>query len=192
MAMHSELWFPSVVWSSLIHNIDKKSLKYFVYDRRKNDVGHTVTAYNGYQSSSILPNNNEQIDLLVDTVNTEIKNCCQQTGLDSLELNDIWINIIPAGSYLSMHTHKNSVLTGVYFVDSAEHAGRLQFERADNGDYHLTDNVADATYYSTTHAHYASKSGALYIFSGWMRYGIEGNRSNKDQISIGFTYGEKV
>ena len=32
MAMHNELWFPSVIWSAVINNVDNGALKKFAYD----------------------------------------------------------------------------------------------------------------------------------------------------------------
>ena len=37
MAMHNELWFPSVIWSAVINNVDNGALKKFAYDKIKED-----------------------------------------------------------------------------------------------------------------------------------------------------------
>ena len=62
MAMHTELWFPSVIWSSIIHVVNNAQLKSFAYDRKKNDVGRVISNFNGFQSSDLLPGDCEQID----------------------------------------------------------------------------------------------------------------------------------
>ena len=35
--MHNELWFPSVIWSAVINNVDNGALKKFAYDKIKED-----------------------------------------------------------------------------------------------------------------------------------------------------------
>jgi len=191
MAMHTELWFPQVVWSAVIHCVDNKQLKHWAYDRKRNDVGRVISNYNGYQSSDILPGDHEQIDLLVDYLNKEIDNCARQVGLAPLEIYNIWLNINPPGAYNHLHNHVGSVLSGCYYVDATPQQGNLQFERSDNAECFIPEYVEKETYFTSTRATYAAKTGALYIFPSWMKHSVQGNSSSTDRISIAFNYGEK-
>jgi len=188
--MHTELWFPSVVWSSMVHSIDNSSLKTFAYDRKKNDVGRVLSNFGGYQSSDLLPGDHPEIDKLVELLNIEIKNCAKQVGLSELKIYNIWININSPGSFNHLHVHPDAVFSGVYYVDAKDRQGNIKFERNDNAMYHLPDYVEKQTYYTSTIATYACKTGALYIFPGWLPHSVEGNQSNSDRISISFNYGE--
>ena len=191
MAMHTELWFPSVIWSSIIHIADNNNLKRFAYDRKKNDVGRIVSNFNGYQSSDLLPGDSEDIDRLVEHLDKEMDFCVKQVGLPSLEINNIWININPPNSYNHLHNHVGSVLSGVYYVDATDNQGNIQFERNDGAEYHIPEYVEKETYFTCTRATYACKTGALYIFPGWLKHSVQGNRSKTDRISISFNYGVK-
>lgn len=188
--MHTELWFPSVVWSAIIHCVDNKELKKFAYDRKLNDVGRTVSNYNGYQSSDLLNGDHPQIDRLVEYLDKEISSCAKQVGLPRLKLYNMWININPPGAYNHLHNHLGSVLSGVYYVEATENQGAIQFERNDGAEYHIPEYVEKETYYTSTRATYACKTGALYIFPGWLKHSVQGNRSNSDRISVSFNYGE--
>jgi uncharacterized protein (TIGR02466 family) len=157
MAMHTELWFPSVIWSAVIHHIDNKALRHWAYDRKRNDVGRVISNYSGYQSSDI---------------------------------NNIWLNINPPGAYNHLHNHVGAVLSGVYYVEAGSNHGNIQFERSDGGEYHIPEYVNKETYYTSTRATYAAKTGALYIFPGWLKHSVQGNTANTDRISISFNYGE--
>jgi len=192
MAMHTELWFPSVIWSSIIHMIDNTALKTWAYDRKRDDRGRTISNYNGYQSSDLLPGCHPEIDKLVEYLDTEINTCAKQVGLAEVELYNIWININPPGAYNHLHNHVGSVLSGVYYVDAGPNQGNIQFERNDGGEYHIPEYVIKETYYTSTRATYACKTGALYVFPGWLKHSVQGNRSNTDRISISFNYGEKT
>ena len=187
--MHTELWFPSVVWSSIIHVIDNKELKRFAYERKQNDVGRVVSNYNGFQSSDFVKGDHPQIDLLIEYVNKEISSCAKQVGLPALELYNIWLNINPPGAYNHLHNHADAVFSGVYYVDATEQHGNIQFERTDGAEYHIPEYVEKETYYTSTRATYAAKTGALYIFPGWLKHSVQGNRANTDRISISFNYG---
>jgi uncharacterized protein (TIGR02466 family) len=191
MAMHTELWFPSVIWSAVIHAVDNTELKKFAYDRKKVDSGRAISNFNGYQSSDILSGDHAQIDRLVGYLNQEIATCAKQVGLPQLEIQNIWLNINPPGAYNELHHHLGSVLSGVYYVEAKPEQGNIQFERTDGAEYHIPEKIEQETYYTCTRATYAAKTGALYIFPSWLKHSVQGNRSNADRISISFNYGEK-
>ena len=177
MAMHTELWFPSVVWSSVIHIVDNQEFKTWAYQRKNEDVGRVVSNYGGYQSSDILPGQSANID--------------RQTGLGPLSIMNIWLNINPPGSYNHLHNHVGATLSGVYYIHGEKNQGNIQFERNDGAEYHIPDVVEKTTYFTSTMATYACKTGALYVFPGWLKHKVEGNVSNTDRISISFNYGPK-
>ena len=191
MAMHTELWFPAVVWSAVIHAVDNAALKQYAYDRKLADPGRTISNYGGYQSSDIRAGENPQIDIFVDYLNKEIAQCAAQVGMSELMLYNIWININPPGAYNHLHNHVGSVLSGVYYVDAAQNQGNIQFERTDGGEYHIPEKIEKETYFTCTRASYVSKTGALYVFPSWLKHSVQGNRSNTDRISVSFNYGEK-
>ena len=191
MAMHTELWFPSVIWSSIIHVVDNAKLKHWAYDRKKNDIGRIISNFNGFQSSDILPGQCEYIDKLVELLDKETAACAKQVGLPEVELYNIWLNINPPNSYNHLHNHAGAVFSGVYYVDAPAHSGNIQFERNDGAEYHIPEYVEKETYFTSTRATYAAKTNALYIFPGWLKHSVQGNRSNSDRISISFNYGEK-
>jgi len=190
MAMHTELWFPTVIWSAMTHNIDNSALKNFAYQKQKNDKGRIISNYAGYQSCDLLPGAHSEIDNLVAHLNQEVSSCAKQVGLGSLEIKNIWLNINPPGAYNHLHHHVGAVFSGVYYVDAQENQGNIQFERCDGAEYHIPLKVEKETYYTSTRATYAAKTGALYIFPGWLKHSVQGNRSAADRISISFNYGE--
>ena len=190
MAMHTELWFPSVIWSSVIHSVDNQEVKAFAYNKKKANEGRTVSNFGGFQSQDILSGECPAIDKFVNYLNEEVNACAKQVGMKSLSIQNIWVNRNPTGSYNHLHHHIGSVLSGVYYVDASPEQGNIQFERTDGAEYHIPEDIAQATYYTSTRATYAAKTGALYIFPGWLRHSVQGNTTSTDRISISFNYGE--
>lgn len=191
--MHNELWFPSVVWSTVLHNIDNSEIKKFAYDLKKKDPGRVISNYGGWQSDNLLPGQCPEIDKLVATLDGEIALCSKQVGLKQSTLYNIWININPPGAYNNLHHHLGATFSGAYYVDADPAQGNIQFERSDGAEYHIPNSMVEkTTYYSSTKATYAAKTGALYVFPGWLKHNVEGNRSKNDRISISFNYGEYI
>jgi uncharacterized protein (TIGR02466 family) len=191
MAMHSELWFPSVIWSAIIHCIDNVKLKTWVYERKRNDIGRTISNDGGYQSSDIAPGENSEIDSLVEYVNKEIFNCCQQVLIPDCKLYNIWLNINPPGAYNQLHNHAGAMFSGVYYVSATHNQGDILFERNDGAEYVLPSPPATPSYYNCGRAAYAAKTNALFIFPGWLKHCVTSNKTNQDRISISFNYGLK-
>jgi len=192
MTMHNELWFPTVIWSSILNSIEPVSLKKYAYELKKAEPAQSALNHGGYSSPTLQPGSNYQIDKLIDTVNSEVDNCRKQVKIGELMLYDIWLNINPPGSYIKSRVHPGACFAGMFVVDGAKKGGNIQFERTDRGEYHIPTHIEENNYYNATHAQYSAKRGALYIWPGWLRYNVEGNQGNTDQISIGFMYGEKV
>ena len=190
--MHTELWFPSVVWSSMIHSGKNDELKKFAYELKNNTPSRVISNYGGYQSPDIKAGECKALDRLMQTINEEVDFCTNQVGLKPLELYNVWLNINPPGAYNDLHNHVGSVLSGVYYIDADPSQGNIQFERSDNADYHMPIEVEKPTYFTSTRASYASKTNALYIFPSWLKHSVQGNFSETDRISISFNYGEKV
>jgi uncharacterized protein (TIGR02466 family) len=189
MALHNELWFPSVIWSGIVHRINNANLKNYAYVRKESDKGVVVSNQGGWQSNSIRSGESADVDSLVEYLNQEIHEICKQTGLPKLELYNIWININRPGSYNLLHNHVGAVLSGVYYIHAEEGQGNIQFERNDNAEYHIPARVDNYTYFTATKASYKSKTSAVYIFPSWLKHNVEANTSNEDRISISFNYG---
>lgn len=188
--MHNELWFPSVIWSSIIHSVDNSALKKFAYDKQKTDEGRILSNHGGWQSNDIKPNEFLEIDKLIQTIDKEIAIIASQTGLKYPKLYNIWVNINTPGSYNNLHHHVDAIFSGVYYVDASTEQGNIQFERGDNAEYHIPQEMIEkVTYYTSSKATYAAKTGGLYIFPGWLKHNVESNKTNKDRISISFNYG---
>ena len=191
MAMHTELWFPQVIWSATTHVVNNHELKKYAYERKKTDQGRVISNHGGWQSSDIVANECNEVDRLVKHLNVEINECAAQVGLKELQIYNLWININPPGSYNHLHNHVGSVFSGVYYVQADPEQGNIQFERSDNAEYHIPTEVAKETYFSCTRATYAAKTNALYVFPSWLKHSVQGNFSKEDRISISFNYGEK-
>ena len=187
--MHTELWFPSVVWSSIVHVVDNSNLKAWAYERKKTDKGVRISNNGGWQSSSIAQHECVEIDALVEHLDEEIKQCAKQVGLKPLKLYNIWININSTGHYNNLHNHQGSVFSGVYYVDSQPAQGNIYFERSDGAEYHLPVETDKPTYFNVSRSVYQAKTNALYVFPSWMKHGVDSNATPKDRISVSFNYG---
>ena len=189
--MHTELWFPSVIWSAMIHTVNNTAIKQYAYDLQAVDKGRVISNYGGWQSNDIVSQPDDIFSPFVKTITEEANFCAHQVGLKPVELYNMWLNINPPGCYNHLHHHVGSIFSGVYYVDASPEQGNIQFERNDGAEYHIPEDIEKATYFTSTRASYAAKTNGLYIFPGWLKHSVQGNASKTDRISISFNFGEQ-
>lgn len=189
MAMHHEIWFPSVIWSAIIHCVDNTKLKDYAYHLKETTKGRHISNEGGFQSDNLNINENQEINSLVKHVNDEVFNCSQQVGLPICKIQNLWININPPHSYNTLHNHLGALFSGIYYVDAKENQGKLYFERNDTAEYFLPPIENQVTYYNSSRAAYQPKTNALFIFPGWLKHNVTANQTKDDRISISFNYG---
>jgi len=188
MAMHHEMWFPSVIWSAIIHCVDNTKLIEFAYDLRSTSKGRKISNEGGFQSDDLFVKDNPLFAPFINHLDEEVFACSQQVGLPQCQLSNLWLNINPKNSYNTVHNHAGALFSGTYYVQAKENQGNLYFDRSDCAEYFLPPIQNQVTYYNSSRAAYAPKTNALFIFPGWLKHSVTANQTEEDRISISFNY----
>lgn len=193
MSLNAEPWFASVIWNADLQGIDNTKLKEFAYEKQKTDPGRTISNYSGYQSNDIKAGESPHIDQLVKGLDQELNNLALSVGLKPVSIYNLWININPPGAYNQLHNHQDSIFSGVYYIDADESQGNINFERNDGAEYHIPSSmISQIHHFNASKCTYPAKTGALYVFPGWLKHSVDGNRSARDRISLSFNSGPKL
>jgi uncharacterized protein (TIGR02466 family) len=106
-----------------------------------------------------------------------------------LELEDIWINILPEGGMHSSHIHPHSVISGTTYVAMPEGASALKLE-----DPRLPMMMAapprtkQAPEALRSFVYIAPQVGDVLLWESWLRHEVPMNMSEDDRISVSFNY----
>jgi uncharacterized protein (TIGR02466 family) len=192
MPMNAEPWFPSVIWNADVKGIDNDALKLYAYERQKFDKGRVISNFGGYQSNDIKSGDNENLDMLVKHIDDAVNEIAVSVGLKPVTLYNVWINVNPPGAYNHTHHHQDAIFSGVYYIDADETQGNINFMRNDGAEYHIPQSmITQMHHFNSSKCTYPAKTGALYVFPGWLQHSVDGNTSTKDRISISFNCGAK-
>lgn len=107
----------------------------------------------------------------------------------ALELEDIWINILPEGGTHSGHIHPHSVISGTTYVAMPEGTSALKFE-----DPRLAMMMAapprtqDAREELRAFIYAKPSVGDVLLWESWLRHEVPMNMSEEDRISVSFNY----
>ncbi len=110
-------------------------------------------------------------------------------GDKKLQLEDIWINILPEGGIHTSHIHPHSVISGTTYVSMPDGASALKLE-----DPRLPmmmaapTRVKDARDELRTFYYAKPEVGDVLLWESWLRHEVPMNMSEDDRVSVSFNY----
>lgn len=106
-----------------------------------------------------------------------------------LEMTSCWINIMPSGTYHTLHHHPQSVISGTYYVQTPPGSVSLKLEDP-RTPFFMNSPARKSSAPKTEQGYFPieAKSGSLVLFESWMRHEVPPNQSKKPRISISFNY----
>jgi uncharacterized protein (TIGR02466 family) len=107
----------------------------------------------------------------------------------TIQLSDIWVNIMPPASSHSLHLHPLSFISGTYYVTTPAGCPGLKFEdpRLDRF-MAAPPRLAGARRENQVHITYPAEAGNVILFESWLRHEVAANRSDAERISISFNF----
>ena len=189
MPMKADLWFPTVVWNGELKQINNQELKDYVYKLKETDEGKKASNYGGWQSKSydILSERPIAIERFIQALQQSVNECTKMAGMMDLQICDYWWNINKKGDYNHVHHHRDSVLSGVYYIDIPKDSeADIHFEREDPAEYFLPRHIPKRNHITALRASYKPVTGGCLIFPSWVKHSVDTNKSDKDRISMSF------
>lgn len=210
--------FPTQIWSDEFNYIDNEKLTKFVLkkeqeevatgteywrDLEENDLEYRVTSIGGWQSRPDLFFSNQE--------NIELKNLLKAIGkiTDEIKIHNryrknvkteciaMWANVNRYKDYFSTHVHPHCDYSGVYYVNTPENCGTINFidprkERRMLVNTDLWDSSNDLTGSTADCFIVTPKEGKLIVFPSFLDHLAEPNQTQEPRISISFNIVFKV
>lgn len=149
--------------------------------------------YTSYASLSDLPYRFPIFADLVKTLDAHVAVFVEDLEFDldgrALNLEDIWINILPTGGVHTSHIHPHSAISGTTYVVVPDGASAIKFE-----DPRLPMMMAAPTRSKDARVdmrsfHYeAPQAGDVLLWESWLRHEVPVNMSDDERISVSFNY----
>ncbi len=150
--------------------------------------------YTSYASLTDLPWRSPIFADLVASLDKHIaafaKDCAFDLGDKKLQLEDIWINILPQGGIHTAHIHPHSVVSGTTYVAMPTGTSAIKFE-----DPRLQMMMAAPTRLKDAKPElrnfiYAKPDvGDVLLWESWLRHEVPMNMAEEERISVSFNYG---
>lgn len=149
--------------------------------------------YTSYASLTDLPWRFPIFADLVRVLDAHVKTFAEDLEFDlddgKLELEDLWINILPEGGTHSGHIHPHAVISGTTYVAMPEGASAIRFEDPRHAMMMAAPlRRTDAREDLRPFIHATPKVGDILLWESWLRHEVPMNMAEEDRISVSFNY----
>jgi uncharacterized protein (TIGR02466 family) len=172
-------------------SLNNDDIKNYCYSLKDNDIeGRVISNVGGWQSKDL-----EGIHLPLNDLFKEIINHSslfmkeiQLKNYDNIKIDNIWININGFKDSNNMHIHPNTLISGVYYVNSFENAGKLNFNRDAVMTYDWNEKTIETLNQYNSYSFFVKPViGNLVLFPSWLSHSVSPNQSQtQERISISF------
>ncbi|WP_172327016.1 TIGR02466 family protein [Mangrovicoccus sp. HB161399] len=110
-------------------------------------------------------------------------------GEGRLELEDLWINILPEGGMHASHLHPHSVISGTTYVAMPDGASALKLEDPRSARMMAAPARKKGCREDLRTFVYAKPAvGDVLLWESWLRHEVPMNMSEDERISVSFNY----
>lgn len=149
--------------------------------------------YTSYASLTDLPWRFPIFASLVKELDRHVANFAQDLHFDlgdgKLELDSLWINVLPYGGTHSSHIHPQSVISGTTYVAMPGGTSALKLEDPRSARMMAApERSKDAPEDLRKFIYVKPEAGDVILWESWLRHEVPVNMSEDDRISVSFNY----
>ena len=143
---------------------------------------------NGISLSHSILDSTELLDLksFCQTAVNLFTNQVYSSTSDELDIGISWINSVPPDKHHGLHSHKNAIISGVYYFQNTKDCELFVQSPL------VSRNVYDFSTYKENN-HFNSETfdlpveeNTLILFPGWLQHGVRTNTTTQTRYSIAF------
>ncbi|MDK3018673.1 2OG-Fe(II) oxygenase family protein [Pseudodonghicola flavimaris] len=107
----------------------------------------------------------------------------------ALQLEDLWINILPEGGTHASHIHPHSVISGTTYVSMPEGASAIKYEDPRSAMMMAAPpRRKEARRELQSFVYVAPEVGEVLLWESWLRHEVPLNMAEDERISVSFNY----
>ena len=124
----------------------------------------------------------QDIEMVIDGY---VQNIINPVDGFNLYITQSWLNIAEPGRFHNLHTHANSILSGVFYFDVDEKSNFTIFHDDESYENYGIQSKQTNYYNSREYAIELEKNDVI-VFASNMRHSVPPNKSDKPRISLSF------
>lgn len=180
--MKKKVLWQDCLYEDNINGINFDSIMDFSYRWKNECLGRVVSNVGGWQSPCYFHSGKKcnELDKVISIIQKKIKHFNKRFG-KILDLDCLWININPTGSFNKVHDHLGGpIFSGVLYINAKKGMGNIVFIKTFNI---LNVSKDDQNIYSSEHF---PSTGKMFIFPADLLHYVKENEDVEDRVSISF------
>lgn len=103
-----------------------------------------------------------------------------------------WINKIPKNDWIQQHSHANSVISGVYYIETTSNCSPIVFNKPFlytnfiHQTVQITFDQNKKNQYNTDHVGIQPETGDLLLFPSWLEHTVNPQQPDVERIGLAF------
>jgi uncharacterized protein (TIGR02466 family) len=188
-------WFPTPVWHFSIDNYQQLNsllLAEIDRERQRDPRGIQLSNVLGWHSA----NNLHQLASFAELTQIIDRNVLEVATFLSWDLTKIaatittcWAMVNDKYASNALHDHPNSILSGVYYLQTPENCGGITFTDPRSSSRMLNPPLTEFNLWTLPKISYKPQAGTMLLFPSWLMHGVEPNLSDEARISMSFNIG---
>jgi uncharacterized protein (TIGR02466 family) len=149
--------------------------------------------YTSYASLNDLPWRIPTFRELKKRLDREVADFAKELEFDlggrKLELDSLWINVLPEGGVHTSHIHPRSVISGTIYVAMPDGASAIKFEDPRHAMMmYAPPRRAKASDGNRAFIYRAPQPGEALFWESWLRHEVPVNQADSERITVSFNY----
>lgn len=171
-------------------NLNLPEVEKFLYELKTKTPGVKISNRGGWHSYDLdekTPIVKEIYDEVLGRIDTQIKEYFSVSENTVFCIENMWANINNFGDWNTIHFHKKSLISGVFYVKVPKgNCGEIQFLNPNrNLEYHTQENQN----YNENNSIFwrvPPEENKIVFFPSWLEHFVTPNLTNEDRISFSF------
>ncbi len=174
--------FPTpVAWFENNSGITELQKKYLIKLKRGKNVGNEISL-----DTNVLENKELKFlkNWIINNINLYFEEIYKPKNKVKLYLTQSWCNYTKKNQYHHKHSHPNSFISGVYYIDVNEQEDKITFF---NDIYkQLKIEASEYNLYNSTSWFFNLKNNSLVLFPSSLEHMVESVTSKTERVSLSF------
>lgn len=125
-------------------------------------------------------------DFFTHSVNNYFRQVCNPKADLQLYITQSWINYTQKNQYHHKHAHPNSLISGVFYVDTDPEKDRIYFYKSQSWQQ-IKYEIKDYNLFNSESWWYEARPNSLIIFPSYLEHNVENlGETERTRISISF------
>jgi len=146
------------------------------------NIGNGNSFYKDTRILKSLPNLNLE---LTKKVNEFLSNVFGEHN-SKLTITQSWLNINPTDTYHHMHSHKNSIVSGVLYIECDENSGAFKLYKPEALCRDIGGIVNEHNAFTYDFVKFVPNKFDLYLFPSNLKHSVDTNKSTTSRLSLAF------